>query len=46
MVEAVNFCNEGTAAVTTESWAACVQHVVDKVERRFWEQYHLIEQTI
>ena len=46
MVEAVNRCNEGTAAVTTENWAACVKHVLDEVERRFWEQDHLIEQTI
>ena len=46
MVEAVNLCNEGIAAITMENWAACVKHVVDKVEPRFWEQDHLIKQTI
>ena len=46
MVEAVNLCNQGIAAVMLESWAPCVKHVVDKVEPCFWEQDHLMEETI
>ena len=32
--------------MTTENWAACVKHMVNKVEQLFWEQDHLIEQII
>ena len=46
MVEAANFCNQGIAAVTMENWAAYVKHMVDKVEPSFWEQDHLMKETI
>ena len=42
----MNISNEGIAAVTMENWAACIKHVVDEVEPRFWEQNHLIEEPI
>ena len=46
MVQVANFCNQEIAAVMMENWAACVKHVVDKVEPSFWEQNHLMKETI
>ena len=46
MLEAVDLCTQGVAAVTTENWAACVKHVVNKVVPRFWEEDHLMKKTI
>ena len=46
MAEALKLSHEGNEKVTAENWAACVRHVVDKVEPDFWEEDHICENVV
>ena len=46
MVKALKLSHERIDAVTAENWAACVWHVVDKVEPDFWEKDRICENIV
>ena len=46
MAEALNLSRDGIDMATAEKWAACVQHVVDKVEPDFWEKDCICENIV
>lgn len=46
MAEALKLSRDGINTVTAENWAACVQHVVNKVEPDFWEKDCICENVV
>ena len=46
MSEALKLSHDGINNVTAENWAACVRHVVDKVEPDFWEKDCICENMV
>ena len=46
MSEALKLLHDGINNVTAENWAACVRHVVDKVEPDFWEKDCICENVV
>ena len=46
MAEALNLSRDGIDMVTAEKWAACVKHVIDKVEPDFWEKDRICENIV
>ena len=46
MAEALKLSHEGIETVTPDKWAACVKHVVEKVEPHFWEKDHMCEEAV
>ena len=46
MAEALNLSRDGIDMVIAEKWAACVKHVIDKVEPDFWEKDRICENIV